>query len=118
MAAAQPTEILSQPHGILNDSALAAVEMPNGDRRVFFQENNGNIRQAVYIESRKQWSAGPTNIVVEDAKKHTPLAAQYVISERVNVDIFTRVFWSKQNRLTLSVDSLVLYHRQQQPFAC
>lgn len=115
MAVAQPTEILSQPHGILNDSALAAVEMPNGDRRVFFQGNDGNIRQAVYIESRKQWSAGSTNIVVEDAKKHTPLAAQAVQTDGVNVDIFTRVLWSKQNRLTLSADSFILYRRQQQP---
>lgn len=35
------------PHGILNDSALAAVELLNGYWRVFFQENSGNIRQTV-----------------------------------------------------------------------
>lgn len=119
MAAAQPTEILSQPHGIINDLALAAVEMPNGDRRVFFQENDGYIKQAIYLGSSKRWSAGPTNIVVEDAKKHTPLAAVvHNITTFVNVDISTRVFWSKQKRLTLSADLLVLYRRQQQPFVC
>lgn len=119
MAAAQPTEILSQPHGIINDSALAAVELPNGDRRVFFQKNDGYIRQAIYLGSSKRWSAGATNIVVKNAKKHTPLAAVAInTTTSVNVDIFTRVFWSKQKRLTLSADSIVLYRCQQQPFVC
>lgn len=113
MTAVQPTEVLRKPHGILNDSALAAVEMPNGDRSVFFQENNGYIRQAIYIGSSKQWSAGPANIVVEDAKKHTPLAAITTdFFPFVTVDIFTRVFWSKQKRLILSTDSIILYRRQ------
>lgn len=71
-ATAQPTGGLFPPHGIFNNSALAAVELANGERRVFFQENSGNIREAVYLESSKQWS---TNPVVSDAKMHTPLAA-------------------------------------------
>lgn len=63
------------PSGILNDSALAAVELPYGDRRVFFQENSGNIRQAVYQGSRNQWSVSLTDIIVSNAKMNTPLAA-------------------------------------------
>lgn len=47
-------KVLLRPHGILNDSALAAVELPNGDRHVLYQENSGNIRQAVYLGSSKQ----------------------------------------------------------------
>lgn len=98
-ATAQPTGDVVPPHGILDNSALAAVELPNGDRRVFFQENNGNIREAVYQESSKQWSLGLTNNVTSDAKRLTPLAA--IAHNKTagpdggisinTVDIFTRV---------------------------
>lgn len=86
-------KVLLRPHGILNDSALAAVELPNGDRRVFFQENSGNIRQAVYVGSSKQWSAGFTDIGVSNPKMHTPLAAMaYNRKDNfIEVDIFTKV---------------------------
>lgn len=97
---APPTGVLLSPHRILNESALAAVELPNGDRRVFFQENNGSIRQAVYLESRQKWSAGLKDIVVSDAKIHTPLAAIAVTTTAndTRVDIFTRLaLVQKQN---------------------
>lgn len=82
-----------KPTGILNDSALAAVGLPNGDRRVFFQENSGNIRQAVYQGSRNQWSASLTDIIVSDAKMHTPLAAIALNkTDEIVVDIFHGVY--------------------------
>ena len=86
----KPTGISFLPSGILNDSALAAVELPNGDRRVFFQ---GNIRQAVYQGSRNQWSASLTDIIVSDAKMHTPLAAIALNkTDEIVVDIFHGVY--------------------------
>lgn len=89
----KPTGISFLPSGILNDSALAAVELPNGDRRVFFQENSGNIRQAVYQGSRNQWSASLTDIIVSDAKMHTPLAAIALNkTDEIVVDIFHGVY--------------------------
>lgn len=95
-------KVLLRPHGILNDSALAAVELPNGDRRVFFQGNSGNIRQAVYVGSSKQWSAGFTDIGVSNPKMHTPLAAMaYNRKDNfIEVDIFTKVSWFMNKILT------------------
>lgn len=87
------------PSGILNDSALAAVELPNGDRRVFFQENSGNIRQAVYQRSRNQWSASLTDIIVSDAKMHTPLAAIALNKvDETEVDIFHGIIFGLKSR--------------------
>ena len=42
---------------INNNTALAAVKSPNGDRRLFFQEDTGSIRQAYYTAASKTWEA-------------------------------------------------------------
>ncbi|KAL9593956.1 MAG: hypothetical protein Q9219_007294 [cf. Caloplaca sp. 3 TL-2023] len=63
------------PKAIMNDTSLAAVELANGDRRLFFQEASGLIRQVTFSSSSRQWIADPGYVVASDAKNHTPIAA-------------------------------------------
>ncbi|KAL2042780.1 hypothetical protein N7G274_004539 [Stereocaulon virgatum] len=69
-----------QPHGVFNDSSLAIVSLGNGDKRLMYQENTGNIREAIYVASTRQWTSDINNIVATNAKKNTPLAALLVNS--------------------------------------
>ena len=45
-----------------------------------FQENTGNIREALYTASTKQWTSDINNIVATNAKNNTPLATLLVNS--------------------------------------
>ena len=67
----------SSKHAILGDTSIAAVTLSNGDRRIFFQERSGIIRQAKYSASAKVWVAETTTNfqVADDARNNTPLAA-------------------------------------------
>ena len=62
-------------HGILNDSSLAALSLLNGDRRLFYQEHNGQIKQAAYSSSSREWPSTLISVVASDARNNTPLAA-------------------------------------------
>lgn len=68
------------PHGIFNDSSVAIVALGNGDKRLLYQENTGNIREALYTASSNQWTSDINNIVATNAKNSTPLAALLVNS--------------------------------------
>ena len=68
------------PHGIFNDSSVAIVALGNGDKRLLYQENTGDIREALYTASTKQWTSDINNIVATNAKNSTPLAALLVNS--------------------------------------
>lgn len=115
-ATVQPTGTNPSQHGILNDSDLAAREMTNGDRRVFFQENAGNIREAVYLRSNNEWSTSRTIIAASDAKMHTPIAAiafdrLNFTQESIQVDFFQESTLAQDKILTLSADSTFLHFR-------
>ena len=69
---------------ILNDTSLAALILANGDRHLFFQDNTGLIRRAVRTASNNQWSTSPTLSVDSNAKNHTPLAANQVLSDIID----------------------------------
>ena len=62
--------------GIINDSSFAAIEPPGspGDRHIFFQEDTGSIREAVYTVQNKRWIADLGFVIALDAKNHTPIA--------------------------------------------
>lgn len=68
-------------YSILNDTALASVTSSNGDRRIFFQDNNGTIRQAVFQNGH--WASPISYIVANGAKANTPLAATLSRDESV-----------------------------------
>ena len=55
---------------ILNDTSMAVVELFNGDRRFFFQDLSGVIRQAFYSASNKQWRADINFVVALDAVRN------------------------------------------------
>ena len=59
---------------ILDDTSMAALALPNGDRRLFFQDLSGVIRQAFYSAASRQWRADIKYIVASNAKNHTPIA--------------------------------------------
>lgn len=63
------------PHGLLNDTSVAVVALDKGDKRLFFQESSGSIREALYTSSTGQWVADVNSVIASDAKKATPLAA-------------------------------------------
>lgn len=65
----------STPSKILNDTSIAAHHRPNGDRHLFFQDNTGAVRQAMYSKSLNQWIRTLDLVVTLDAKNHSPLAA-------------------------------------------
>ncbi|KAL6721965.1 hypothetical protein ACLMJK_001070 [Lecanora helva] len=68
------------PHGIANDSSVAVVALGSGDKRLLYQENTGNIREALFSASTKQWTSNVNNIVATNAKGNTPLSALLVNS--------------------------------------
>lgn len=59
---------------ILDDTSMAALSLPGGDRRLFFQDQSGIIRQAFYSSASRQWRADINYLVASDAKNHTPMA--------------------------------------------
>ena len=67
----------SPPNIILNDTSLAVLSLSNGDRHLFFQDNTGLIRRAVWIASNKQWNTSSyLNATTNpNPKNFTPLAA-------------------------------------------
>lgn len=60
---------------IVDDTSIAVLTLPNGDRHLFFQEHSGLIRQAYYSSTSREWRADSSNVVAANAKNHTPLAA-------------------------------------------
>ena len=60
---------------IFNDTSLAVLSLSNGERHLFFQDNTGRIRRAIYTESNNQWSTSPYLNLRPQPKNYTPLAA-------------------------------------------
>ena len=60
---------------IINTTSLAALTLKNGDRRLFFQDTSGAIKESTYTVSTGQWMTSVNNIVATNAKIHTPLVA-------------------------------------------
>ena len=63
------------PSQVLANTSLAIVPSSNGNRRLFFQDQSANIREAVYTASARVWSTSSNIIVTSDAKNYTPIAA-------------------------------------------
>ena len=72
-----PTSSVAPPlteKQIINDTSIAAVTLSNGDRRLFFQDLSGAIRQAFYSPATRVWRADINYVVASDARNHTPIA--------------------------------------------
>ncbi|MCJ1324168.1 hypothetical protein MMC10_000830 [Thelotrema lepadinum] len=61
------------PHGIVDNTSLASLLRLNGERHVFFQDQSGIIREAVYQQG--SWNASTDSVVATNARSNTPLAA-------------------------------------------
>ena len=61
---------------ILNDTSLAAVSFPNGDRHLFFQNNAGLIQRVLRTASDNHWSMSANDDLSSSSnpKNYTPLA--------------------------------------------
>jgi hypothetical protein len=57
------------------NTSLAATTLPNGDRRVYFQDAAGFIREAQYSISQGTWRASPSLVVAVEAMNGTSIAA-------------------------------------------
>ena len=68
----------------------------DGGRRLFFQEQSGNVREAIYSPSTRIWTATSNSVVASDAKNHTPIAAV--------TDIFDSFGGLEGPKVGLSVD--------------
>ena len=87
----------SQPlNEILEDSSLAAIDLGDGLRRVFFQDSAGNICQSVYDNASKSGWQAPTQAGnITDGKKKTPLAVTSSLQNALktpSLSIFVRIF--------------------------
>ena len=67
--------ILPKTGEILNDSSIAVVTLQNNDRRLFYQNQTGIVKQALYLTAVNHWDAALSFVVTSDARNHTPLAA-------------------------------------------
>lgn len=59
----------------MDDTSVAILASANGDKHLFFQENSGSIRQALYDPSSEEWTSDVNNMVVTNAKNGTPIVA-------------------------------------------
>ncbi|KAL8899410.1 MAG: hypothetical protein Q9207_006216 [Kuettlingeria erythrocarpa] len=63
------------PNALRNNTALAAVTLPKGNRHVYFQDRTGAIRRAIFAAESKLWQASAEEKLIVNAKNNTPLAA-------------------------------------------
>ena len=54
---------------------MAAITLPNGNREVYFQENTGALRRAVYSSQANLWHTSTDESFPVNARNNTPLAA-------------------------------------------
>ena len=87
MSDSTPSEIQvgNSKYSVLSDTGLASVVGSNGDRRIFFQDNNGTIRQAVFHDGK--WAASISYTITNDAKANTPLAAMLIPYAQIGQEV-------------------------------
>ena len=76
----RPTPSAEQPISrsqILADRSLATIASSNFTRRLFFQDQPANIREAICAASTRAWTVA---ILTSDAKNYTPIAAVDILA--------------------------------------
>ena len=81
-------QIEHNKYSILSDTGLASIVGSNGDRRIFFQDKNGTIRQAVFHDGK--WAAPISYTVTNDAKANTPLAAMLLPYAQIGQEVVSQ----------------------------
>ncbi|KAI4260656.1 MAG: hypothetical protein L6R42_003971 [Xanthoria sp. 1 TBL-2021] len=70
------------PHSLIDDTAIGAITCSNGNRQVFFQEESGRLRRALYSSQAGVWQTSTGSQIAPqpwgnetlEAKNATPLA--------------------------------------------
>lgn len=81
---------------ILNDTSLAALVLPNGDRQLYFQDSSGSIRRAIRSASENQWTISPSLDLnsyldyLSNPRNYTPLSATVYNAIEVADDGYSR----------------------------
>ena len=79
--------ITSTSYTLLNDTsftvATIATIAATKDRHVFFQANDGTIRQVIYKSDASTWDTSSELLIARDARSHTPLAAMPIFTDGV-----------------------------------
>ena len=60
---------------LLDNTSLAAASCPNGDRWVFLQDTQGNVRGCLYSISSSKWTVLPNTTIPTTAKLGSALGA-------------------------------------------
>ena len=64
-------------HAIMNDTSLATIFTPDGNRHVIFQDRSGLLREAINVASESRWLAQTSFVIATDARNYTPLSTAY-----------------------------------------
>ena len=93
-------------HGILDDTSIEAASLPNGDRRVIFQQNDGRIRQARYSLKGSKWATDMDtgSQLPDNARNHTPLAVVNNFEDDVDIIDVCEMIPFKQCRLEININ--------------
>ena len=82
-------ELGKSPQSLMDDTAISAITTSDGNRHVFFQEESGRLRRALYSIEADLWEASPdprlenlsgSNETLK-AKNKTPLATALVVDD-------------------------------------
>ncbi|CAL8575068.1 hypothetical protein XPA_001013 [Xanthoria parietina] len=67
------------PHGMMDDTSLAVVTLPNSDRQIYFQENTGALRRTNYSSQVGLWQTSDVpRLDIPGPRRNTPLAVSYI----------------------------------------
>ena len=55
------------------------MTLQNNDHHLFFQDQKGVVKQAIYSDATNHWNAALSNVVASDARNHTPFAVLSVL---------------------------------------
>lgn len=97
---------------ILNDTSLAAISLPNGDRQLFFQDNTGLIRHAIRTGINGQWNTSSYLNISSNPENNTPLVAfippQY--PDNIGPQVLFRKINNVQHLWELIFEQITLYY--------
>ena len=72
-------------HGIADNSSLSIITTSEGNKHLFFQEQNGVIRQSFYDTMKGSWVSSSNIIVTSNARNNTPIATTWLFENNENL---------------------------------
>lgn len=100
---------ISSNSGIMNDSSVAAVFIPNGEKTLFFHDHRVKFRQATLSLSGNRWSQAVTDLEIPVAKIHAPLVATYGNIGQAVPSVTSDFVLDRINPMIIFTNSFVLH---------